>query len=245
MTLLRGFVVRFDPLTYRAAVRLSGAAAAVLEDVRVSAAIAPGDLIPGRRVLFEESQTGEPGDALVIATDHGAAGHGSGPWQSANGLVTVANTTAKSDLCRFTIPGGSLWTDRAVRLTAFGRLTNNTGAGQTVRLRLEFGTATLWDDVTASLAADAAYRQWRVEAVLSNREAADVQEMAGHAGITLPAGTTAGRGDIASAAAIDHTIGGTAAEDSSADRDLALTVALSAASASLTIDRRVALLELL
>ena len=92
---------------------------------------------------------------------------------------------------------------------------------------------------------DAAYRQWRVEAVLTNREAANVQEMAGHAGITLPAGTTAGRGDIATAAAVDHTIGGAAAEDTTADRDLALTVAFGAANANLTIDCRAALLELL
>lgn len=58
-------------------------------------------------------------------------------------LVTFTNTTTETSMYSFPVPGGSLGTTRAIRLTAFLKFTNNNGGGQNMNVRVKFGGTTI------------------------------------------------------------------------------------------------------
>jgi hypothetical protein len=242
----RGTIVDFDPHTYRATVRPEAGASDVMTGVNVSAAVSASDLRPGRRVFIDLGASGEPSERCILAVDGpGLAAHGAGPWQRTVASTQVVNIVGEGDLCRFSIPANALGADRAVRLTASVRLLNNSGASRVFALRIKLGSTTVWGDNSASLATSADYRHMSLDCVLQNR-ASNAQELSGFIGATVPSSTTyGGKGDINATAAFLSPIGGSAAEDTTAVRDLALTCELFFASASLSAECRWALLELL
>ena len=65
--MLRGTLVSFDSTAYTAVVRPDGGNAQTLTGVRVSRAIASGEMVTGRRVLVATSDHGDPADLVVVA----------------------------------------------------------------------------------------------------------------------------------------------------------------------------------
>lgn len=75
--------------------------------------------------------------------------------------TSFSNSTAENTLFSFTIPGGTLEVGDLVRLTAWGRLFNNTGAGVTNVWRIRFGSSTPHQGPALNYASHANQRAWR------------------------------------------------------------------------------------
>ena len=63
----RGTLVSFSAGSYTASVRLDGSAPRTLDGVKVSRAIASGEMVASRRVLVDAGDHGDPADAVVVA----------------------------------------------------------------------------------------------------------------------------------------------------------------------------------
>jgi hypothetical protein len=92
----------------------------------------------------------------------------------------VVNTVAETDLLNgeITVAANAMSTNRALRLTAFGDLINNTGAAvATPRIKLKLGATTLVDSsvVAAAWSALASRLPWRITALIQNLGAANSQ----------------------------------------------------------------------
>lgn len=149
----------------------------------------------------------------------------------------VVNTVAETDLFdgELLLTGNTLGIGGFVLLVAGGDYLNNSGAVQTIRLRLKLGATTIWDSgVSSSFAANAARRHWALMALIANTGATNSQMAMGIFHQGQPGTPTTGWGFIATQS--DGTgFGGTAAEDTTADKALALTLVHSAANANLSM----------
>lgn len=67
MAILRGSVASFDSGTYRADVRLDGAAARLTIGVAVSRGLPAGEMTAGSRVLIETGDQPDPDGFIVVA----------------------------------------------------------------------------------------------------------------------------------------------------------------------------------
>lgn len=154
----------------------------------------------------------------------------------------VVNTAAETSLYSRSVTGGVMSTNRALRLTVVGDYFNNSGAGRTIQFKVKLGATTLYDDTSASIAASATRRAFRMEVNLGNRDSASSQAMAGHIAISVD-GATTGLGDLATVDLVSTTIYGTAVEDTSSAKTFAVTVTHSTADPNLSIRLHHATLE--
>ena len=136
-------------------------------------------------------------------------------------------------------------TNKGVRLTLIGDHFNNSGGGRTFTLRVKYGATTLFNDVSANIGVHAARHELRIALELFNQGATNDQIMQGSLALGADTATTAGRGDLAASSIISSPFGGDSAEDSTAAKDLVVTVQHSIADANLSLRRQLAILELL
>lgn len=66
MATYRGVLTAFNPTTFRATVRLDGSAPVTLDDIHATRLDASA-YVPGRKVLVDTGDHGDPGDAVVVA----------------------------------------------------------------------------------------------------------------------------------------------------------------------------------
>lgn len=67
MAALRGRLVRFDGAQWRAVVRIEGSASMELTGVAVSRALPAAEMVPGRTVVVETGEPGDPAEAILTA----------------------------------------------------------------------------------------------------------------------------------------------------------------------------------
>ncbi len=67
MPSLRGTLVAFDSVAFRATVRLDASPRQSLSDLPVSRALPAGELVPGRRVLLSAGEGNDPAELVLIA----------------------------------------------------------------------------------------------------------------------------------------------------------------------------------
>ena len=160
--------------------------------------------------------------------------------------LDVVNTAAETAIFTGSVPAGALGTDRMVRLTLFGDYLNNSGAPKTATLRVKYGATTLWGDIGASLAGnDPLRRAWQLELFLGNQGATNNQQLGGRvAMMPTTAASVAGLGAATVTPTYDVVFHGSAAEDSTAAKTLAVTVQHSAAASTVSWRRQYAALEL-
>jgi hypothetical protein len=60
-----------------------------------------------------------------------------------NARQTVVNTSAETGVYSFSVPGGTLGTNRVLRVTILGDYFNNTGSGRTFTFRFKYGATTI------------------------------------------------------------------------------------------------------
>lgn len=176
-----------------------------------------------------------------------------GVYERSTSAVDVVSSAAETDLYSKSILAGHLSSDRMLRLTLLGDYLNNSGSTQTITLRFKYGATTMFGDV-ASVATGANRYPLLIVAHIAVLGATNSQWLAGSIALGSPlAGSVAGRGDIdggmdpnanwsgSSLFAFD----GSAAEDSTAAKTLAVTAQHGASNANLSIRKHYAALELL
>lgn len=141
--------------------------------------------------------------------------------------TTVASTTTETDLYRYSVPGGILGTNRALRLTLYGNYLNDTGANRTFTLKAKYGATTFLDGATANITNSANTRAARIEVMVFANGATNAQEAFGEITLSGVAGLQfwgANGNNIINSSAYN-----TMSIDSTAAADLAVTIAHSAA----------------
>lgn len=157
----------------------------------------------------------------------------------------VTNTTTETGLYSLSVPGGLLGTDRALRLTVFGRYLNNSGLNATFTLRVKYGGTTYYQGITPALATNASRRPCKFEVWLSANNATNSQRVWGQFAVGNVTATTTGEGAFSAGDQVAMTWAGNAAIDSTAAQTFALTLEHSTANANVTFGRHYAVIEVL
>lgn len=144
-------------------------------------------------------------------------------------LVDIVNITGKQTLFSFTVPGGSLGANGCLKIEAVCDFFNNSGATRTLTLEIAYGATVMYADVTTAQTAVATLRHpVFLDLVLSAANATNSQVLGGDIVMGTAAAATTGAGDIAAvianATGFSTAITGTAAEDSTADKTLTVSI---------------------
>lgn len=244
MPVYRATLVTFDPATYTASLRLDGSQPQTLDAVNVAANIPPGELVAGRVLLLDTGDHGDVADALVFSV----AGLGldrPAILDRATSTVSVASSTTKTDVYSYSVPASILSTNKSLQLTLLGDYLNNGAATSTLTVEVRFGATTLWADVTAANAINAAVRPFYLQATLANLGATNSQLLTGLLALATTTAATTGQGDVAAVATLANPLAGTAAEDTTAAKTLAVAVTHQQSHANTRFRRLYASLELL
>lgn len=160
--------------------------------------------------------------------------------------VSFNNTTTKMAVYSKTIGGNTVGLDQSLRLRLFGDMLANNGVGLNVRVTIEYGGTTLFDD-NWTTAFGAARQPWEMDIIIANINAANVQKMMAYAifgNNNAGSAPVAGEGRIAGSYAVGM-VRGTAAVDTTADQLLQVTMKMGAANALNEIVCDYAMLEIL
>lgn len=138
--------------------------------------------------------------------------------------VDHVSSVTETTLATWSIPANTLGTSGVIHVYINWDYLNNSGAGETLRLRVKYGATTMFNDITPSIPSNAARRAGVMDLYLHADGATNAQLLSGRFHLSAVSATTAGTGDFG---AIDilpaRTIGGTAAIDSTAAQNLVVT----------------------
>ncbi len=155
----------------------------------------------------------------------------------------VVNTTDETTVYSFTVPGGTLGTNRMLRLTLIGDYLNNSGVnGRTIRIRVKYG-GTQFAGLVDSHNTGATRYGWSAIAELSAANATNAQIgvarhiSAGDAGVS--------GGDLSSFGGVEVSLHNAVAVDSTADQTLLVTIQNQVMDANFSGRLLIAQLELL
>lgn len=155
-------------------------------------------------------------------------------------LTDVVSSSTKTTVYTFSVPGGTLSTNKVLRLTAIGDYLNNTGGADIFTMTVEYG-ATILLTYSLNMGANASRRDLQFHAMLAAANATSAQTCGGTAwlgSVGAAAGTM-----IAPGSNLFSGIN-TATEDSTAAKTFKVTFQHSSISANLSARLQVALLEL-
>lgn len=156
------------------------------------------------------------------------------PLTTAN--VDVTGTTTETTWVSWNIPANTLKANGLIHVVILFDFLKNTGGAETVTLRVKYGATTMFGDASASITDNAARRDGRCEFWLAADGATNAQLLRGY--WVTGAGTAvsvAGTGDLAgNLGNSGANWGGSAAEDSTADKTLLVSIQHSGASGSLS-----------
>lgn len=95
-----------------------------------------------------------------------------------------------------TIPGGTLGTNRLLRIRAAGTWSNTSGATRTVTMTISYGGTTIWSDTSPTIANNNTVG-WNVDVILASNNSATAQSLNGVIHIGISGGVTTGiTGDL-------------------------------------------------
>lgn len=157
--------------------------------------------------------------------------------------LDVVNTTTDTVIYTYVLGGGILTTNGGIQLRILGTYLNNSGAGRTFNLTVNYGGTTMYKDTSGSFAAGTANRApIEFDFILTGGAATNSQVLTGwdREGDRF-GGATTGIGDLATAAS-SHAFGGVASVDSTINQTLEVKLQHSAANANLSFQRNFTLL---
>ena len=115
--------------------------------------------------------------------------------------TTINNSTTETSALSLSIPANCLGTQGGLRAMIGGYYQNNSGAGDSIRIKVKFGGTVYQDDTIAGIPANAQSRSFFFETLLQNRGAAtNLQGLVSHVNIGNVTTATAGFGSSLSAA---------------------------------------------
>lgn len=174
-----------------------------------------------------------PSPSVVWANGYTTYDARYGLYDRANSDATVGNSTSEGTLYSKSIPANDLGTNRGLRLTVRGTLLQNSGSDKTLTIRLKFGATTLLT-LAPVIGTNAGTDSFSIDALIFNTTS---NAQRGAMDFLLL------RNEIVKDVSAGYA--GTAAEDTTAAKTLALTAQWSAAHASATLTKKLAILELL
>ena len=244
-----------NPTALRAGeIAISGQAAEALIKASSASQLATVT-VPARGAVLYAGASGAP--AWLAAGTDGyvlkANGAGADPaWESLTaiesqnrdvaevevGPSSVAETTVYS----YTVPGGTLSTNRMLRLTAIGDILNNSGGAQSLTVLVKYGATTILTMATGSnLSASANRSSMLIQAWISAKAATNAQVAGGN----LRINNVGGSGTAADMSVDRNAVNNSIAEDSTADKALVVTVQLGASNGSFSAKVYTVQLELI
>jgi hypothetical protein len=178
-------------------------------------------------------QINSSGDAFEAASGP-CAGAGVSILDRVTTDTTVTNTASETSVYSFSVPGGTLATNIALRLTIFATYTNSSGSTDTFTVRLKYGATTV-GTVQMDLGSGATVFQSPISAMLMADGATNAQ---------LASLFWSIREDNAgNMAPVDRRGGTSSSEDSTAAKNFVVTVQHSVANSTTTFVLKSAILE--
>lgn len=158
---------------------------------------------------------------------------GSANWQQQTGIIFKSVVTssitsnATTDFMNVTIPGGTLGTNRALRIRAAGTWNTSAGGNRQATMTISYGGTTMWSDNTANLGSPNTIG-WHLDVILAANNATGAQTVNGlifHGG--TGAANTGITGDLAANGRAYAVLTGTSSVNSNAAQALKLSVSMS------------------
>lgn len=163
--------------------------------------------------------------------------YGAGGWVGNIGIIdkstidAVITTAGPNDTFNFTVPGGTLGTDRILRLKLGGRWSNTSGAFRIVIITVSYGGISLWSDISTALNTGTALG-WNMEFILSANNSVTSQKLNGTVLLGSTGIVTIGQsGDLATDEILANTqiVGINSSVNSANNNVLAVTVTFNGA----------------
>lgn len=156
--------------------------------------------------------------------------------------VDVTNTNVATALYTKSIVGGTLSTNRTVRLTIDGDVLQN--ATLTFAVKVTYGATTLYDSGATTVTNSATRHAMRMQFDLFGDGATNAQDLGGWISLGSPSAPTTGTSTIVTAGAVAATVAGAgAAEDSTVAKILTVTITWSGTSVNASFRLKHAVLE--
>ena len=159
--------------------------------------------------------------------------------------TTVSNTGAETSVYSFSVPGGTLGTNRMIRITLLGYYANTSAGAVTFQVRVKYGATLIGLVSSASIASDADNRIFTVKTDLSALNATNAQTAV--TAYLMGAADTGSTGGGSDATLLDHKISmhNAIAEDSTLAKTLEVTVQHGSAALTITAVVQVVQVELI
>lgn len=205
----------------------------------------PVDRTTSERQLVKQVQALSAYGQPVAEATHAATADAviSGPALLARSVTSAAaNNTTETTLFTTSIPGDTLSTNNKLRLHMVAALLNNSGVSYAPRIRIYYGATTIYDDTPTALASIAAARPFQITCDLAGAGATNAQVASS---TTFVGGQNGLAGVTVANSALRHGLHIAVAEDSTAAKNLVVTVTLPATHASLTFTAYATFVELL
>ena len=161
--------------------------------------------------------------------------------------LDVVSTITETDFLNYTVPGNTLGTNKALRITIRGDALNSSGGTATIRLKITYGATLMYNDLGGAAASDAARRAYLIDLVLFAKNATNSQGMYGTVYLGAAGLATTGVGDMGdNEIIISAPIAGiNASEDSTASKVLKITVTNSVNASTQSTRKLYSVIELL
>lgn len=153
-----------------------------------------------------------------------------------NPAVDVVNTGAETSIYSKSIPGNTLGSDGALRVTFAGDSIDSSGSDSTIQFKVKFGGTTVLDSTAIPIQNNANHKTNRGSVLIANLGATNSQQVSGtllQGGVSTPAGGTATNGLMGTL--VNSAVGEYAglAIDTTTAQTLQITVTLGTANAAL------------
>lgn len=171
--------------------------------------------------------------AWAVATGGGGAGVNSLTYSksldTSVSTATISNSAVETTLYTYSVAGGTLSTNKILRVVVSGTYLNNSAANRTVTIRLKYGATTMIAVATGNIATNANTGTFTYTFLLMAHGSTAVQQA-----------YLVGVHETGASAKVVITDGGVAAIDSTATQSLVVTAQLSASTATQTLTKRFA-----
>jgi hypothetical protein len=161
-------------------------------------------------------------------------------------VADVNTTTSETTVYSFTVPGGTLSTNKALRLSLIGDYLNNSGGTSDLTVKVKYGATTVATmDRHTAVAASASRRIATLECMISALAATNAQITMAQFYLSTAAGVAGADAEDDLGLGAIRAVHASVAEDSTADKNLVVTVQHSVSNANTSFRAHVVHLELL
>ena len=148
--------------------------------------------------------------------------------------VTISNSAVETTIYTYAVTGNLLGTNKVIQSILQGTYLNNSGSNKTITARIKYGATTVATAVSANIATSATVGTFQISVFLGAQNSASVQQ--GQITLVTESGTS-----------VMSTVSdnGVSAIDSTSSQNLVVTLQLSAATATQTVTKRLAITNML